>query len=419
LTDVRTLLVLSQVYPPDPTSVGQHVADAAASMARRGFRVRVLTANRGYDNPKVRYPSRETRDGVEIRRLPLSSFGKGSIPIRLLGGALFVAQAIVHGLFTPRLAAILVSTSPPLCAIAALVIAAVRRVPIKYWVMDLNPDQVVALGKAAPDAWTVRMFDRFNRLILYRAADVIALDRFMAARLTKKLDVSDKTTILPPWPHEDHVEPVAHADNPFRRAHGLEGKFVVMYSGNHGPSNPIATILAAAHELRGNNDLVFMFIGGGIGKAEVERAIEAGATNVRSLPYQPLSEIRYSLSAADVHLVTMGDEVVGIVHPCKVYGAMAVSRPVLLLGPRPCHVSDLLERHGFGWQTAHGDTPAAVRLLERIAATPPEELASMGERARAAISAELSKDELCGRFCDALERGVSARSPHPMAHRST
>ena len=416
---MRTLLVLSQVYPPDPTSVGQHIADAAASMAHRGFRVRVLTANRGYDNPKVRYASRETRDGVEIRRLPLSSFGKRSIPIRLLGGALFVAQAIVHGLFTRRLAAILVSTSPPLCAIAALVIAAVRRVPIKYWVMDLNPDQVVALGKAAPDAWTVRMFDRFNRLILYRAADVIALDRFMAARLTNKLDVSDKMTILPPWPHEDHVEPIAHADNPFRRAHGLEGKFVVMYSGNHGPSNPIATILAAAHELRGNKDLVFLFIGGGIGKAEVERAIEDGATNVRSLPYQPLSEIRYSLSAADVHLVTMGDDVVGIVHPCKVYGAMAVSRPVLLLGPRPCHVSDLLDRHAFGWQTAHGDTPGAVRLLERIAATPPEELARMGDRARAAISAELSKDELCGRFCDTLERGVSAPSPHPMVHRST
>lgn len=30
----RTLLVLSQVYPPDPASVGQHVAGARCSTAR-------------------------------------------------------------------------------------------------------------------------------------------------------------------------------------------------------------------------------------------------------------------------------------------------------------------------------------------------------------------------------------------------
>ena len=51
-----TLLVLSQVYVPDPASVGQHMADAAQSMAARGYRVRVLTAGRGYDDPSVKYP---------------------------------------------------------------------------------------------------------------------------------------------------------------------------------------------------------------------------------------------------------------------------------------------------------------------------------------------------------------------------
>src|SRR5262245_22640678 len=139
-----TLLVLSQVYIPDPASVGQHMADAAAAMAERGYDVRVLTSNRGYDNPALRYPAREVIQGVAIRRLPFSSFGKKSIPIRLLGGLSFVLQCAFWGLFTPRLAAILVSTSPPMCSLAALIIAWVRRVPIKYWVMDLNPDQTIA-----------------------------------------------------------------------------------------------------------------------------------------------------------------------------------------------------------------------------------------------------------------------------------
>jgi len=173
-----TLLLISQVYVPDPASVGQHMHDAAAELARRGHRVVVLASARGYDDPTRRYPTRETIDGVEVRRLPLSSFGKASIPVRLLGAGLFMVQCIAHGLFLGGLGRILVSTSPPMAAMAALVIATARRVPIKYWVMDLNPDQMVELGKARAGSPAVRAYDAFNRAILRRSADVVALDRF-------------------------------------------------------------------------------------------------------------------------------------------------------------------------------------------------------------------------------------------------
>ena len=78
-----TLLVLSQVYVPDPASVGQHMADAAQEMAHRGWRVVVLTSRTGYDDPAITYPAREVRQGVEIRRLSWASFGKRSIAARL------------------------------------------------------------------------------------------------------------------------------------------------------------------------------------------------------------------------------------------------------------------------------------------------------------------------------------------------
>jgi len=406
----KTLLVLSQVYVPDPASVGQHMADAAEEMARRGHRVVVLTSRNGYDDPRVRYERRETLRGVDVRRLRLSSFGKGSIAIRLLAGALFLVQAVARGLLLRRLDCVLVSTSPPMCGLAGVLIGAVRRVPVKYWVMDLNPDQMVALGKLREDSLAVRAFDLLNRIVLRRADDVVVLDRFMAARLARKGEIRGTLTVLPPWPLDDHLEPVPHAANPFRRDQGLDGRFVVMYSGNHGPSNPIATALAAAAELRGDASLLFLFVGGGIGKVEVEEAIRAGASNVRSLPSQALSAIRYSLSAADLHLVTVGDGVVGIVHPCKVYGAMAVGRPILLLGPSPSHVADLIDEHRIGWRVDHGDVAGAVRVLEEIRRTTDEERARMGERARQAIRSHLSKRALCGALCDVLERAGQGSS---------
>ena len=390
---------------PDPAAVGQHMADAAQELARRGHRVVVMTSNRGYDDPSVRYPRRETLAGVEVRRIPLTSFGKRSIAVRLLGGVSFTVQAIARGLFVRPLDAIVVSTAPPMASVAAVVIGALRGVPIKYWVMDLNPDQSIALGVVRERSLMARGFDRLNRLVLRRAADVVVLDRFMAERVNRKLDVRPKLTIIPPWPHEDHLEEVRHEDNPFRQRHGLDEKLVVMYSGNHGPSNPITTVLQAAKRLTDRPDMVFLFVGGGVGKAEVDASV--GPT-IRSLPYQPLDQLRYSLSAADVHLVTVGDAVVGIVHPSKVYGALAVGRPILLLGPEQSHVGEMIRDHDIGWRIAHGDVDGAEAVLRRIADTPVAELAAKGARARALVSTLLGKDEQCGRFCDVVERGVGS-----------
>lgn len=405
-----TLLVFSQVYVPDPASVGQHMADACAEMVRRGWRVVVYAANRGYDDPSQRYPSREVIDGVEIHRLPFSSFGKRSIAMRLVAGTLFMLQCIAWGLWTSNLRSIFISTSPPMCAIAAITVSVLRGgKPIKYWVMDLNPDQMVVLGKAKETSLPVRLFDTMNRAILRRAADIVALDRFMAERLERKgVAISDKLAVMPPWPHEGHLEIVDHADNPFREEHGLDGKFVIMYSGNHGPSNPVKTILEAALRLQDDENLVFMFIGGGVGKKEVEDVIaEHQPKNIRSLPYQPMDRIKYSLSAADVHLVSVGDEVVGVVHPCKVYGAMALARPVLLLGPDPCHVSDIIASHDIGWHIRHGDVDAAVATIRQIRQGDAQTLKAKGDRALQVVSAELSEPILRGRFCDVLERGLN------------
>ncbi len=400
---MSTCLVLTQVYVPDPAAVGQHMADAAAELVRRGHRVIVLTSDRGYDDPSVRYPGREIIDGVEVRRIPFTSFGKSSIAMRLLGGGSFTFQAILRCLAIRPLDAIVVSTAPPMASVAAVAIAALRGVPIKYWVMDLNPDQLVALGIVRETSLVARVFDRLNRMVLRRAMDVVVLDRFMARRVNRKLDVSGKMTVIPPWPHEDHLEEIPHESNPFRRQHELSGKRVVMYSGNHGPSNPITTVLQAAQRVSDLAELRFLFIGGGIGKREVD---EAAGPAIRSLPYQPLDQLKFSLSAADVHLVTVGDFIVGIVHPSKVYGALAVGRPILLVGPEESHVGELIREHDIGWRVPHGDVAGAERVLRLIAAMPEAELAEKGRRARALVESRLGKAELCGRFCDVMERGV-------------
>ncbi len=402
-----TILIISQVYVPDPASVGQHVADVAEEMAGRGWRVVVYTSARGYDDPAISYPRRETRKGVEVRRLPLSSFGKSSLAARLLGQALFLAQAAVRGLFTRGLSRVLVSTSPPFAGVGGVLIAVVRRVPLIWWVMDLNPDQLVAAGKIHPRAFAVRFFDRLNRWTLRQAATVVVLDRFMRERVLAKLPVADKVHVLPPWPHEDHLAPPS-GSNEFRTRHGLTDAFVVMYSGNHSHQNPLCTLLEATGRFAFDPRVRFVFVGGGTGKADVERLIASGARNIVSLPYQPVETLGDSLSAADLHVVSVGDDMVGIVHPCKIYGAMAVGRPILLLGPEACHACDILADREIGWHVRHGDVDGAERAIVEAMRIGGADRRAMGEQAKKIVDEQFSARVLRRGFCDLIEQAGSA-----------
>jgi colanic acid biosynthesis glycosyl transferase WcaI len=390
--DRQTLLVVCQVYPPDPAAVGQHVADLAEHMVRKGWRVTVYAAARGYEDPSRVYAARERRNGVEVFRLPFSSFGKTSLAWRLIGGWLFLLQATVRGLFNRRIDRVLVSTSPPFAGLGGAVLALLRRVPLIWWVMDINPDQLIVVGKVRPNAVSVRVFDWINRLTLRLSKAVVVLDRYMAERIGAKYPVAEKLHVVPPWSPEGALDADGDAGQAFRAAHGLVEKFVVMYSGNHAIQHPLDTLLAAAKGLADDTRIAFVFVGGGAGKTLVEQAVRDGARNIVSLPFQPLAEIGESLAAADMHVVTMGNEVVGIVHPCKIYGALAAGRPILFFGPERSHAGELLAGRSFGRIVSHGDVEGAIRVIQEMFGMPLEARLQAGGDAAALGRSQYSSE---------------------------
>jgi len=399
----KTLLIITQVYPPDPAAVGQHIADVAKKMAARGWRVIVYTASRGYDDPSICFPAYETADGVQIRRLPFSSLGKTSIAIRLLAQALFMSQAFLRSLCIAGLTRILVSTSPPFAGFGGALLSYLRRTPLVWWLMDLNPDQLIASGRISSSSLIARGFDWMNRFTLRQARSVIVLDRFMKDRILTKAPVAVNTHIIPPWAHSDVLEDVPHAENPFRATHGLDDRFVVMYAGNHGYATPVEAMLDAARMLANNPRIVFAFVGGGVLKPMIDDYVSREKpTNVLSLPYQPLADIRFSLSAADVHLVSLAPESVGIVHPCKVYGALAIGRPVIAMAPLDSYLADIVRSHDVGWLCTEPTAAALADLVGRADACGPLERARLSASAKQLTTASYRSDRLSDAVCDLL-----------------
>ena len=404
-TTPRHFLLVTQVYLPDPTAVGQYMAEAGEALVGRGCRVTVFTANRGYDDPSREFPLRETLGGVDVQRLPLSSFGKASILHRLAAQLSFCLQAIVRGVFMRRLDAVLVTTSPPMGSAVGWVISLMRGVPLHFWVMDINPGQAVALGHFKASSPLVKVFNWFNRRVLHRAATVTVLDRFMGETVAAMLPTArPRIRVIPPWPMERVLERLEHAVNPFRTEHGLEGKVVFAYSGNHSIAHPLETFVEAARQLRDDDRVVFLFIGGGKAKAAIDEIIaREQPPNLRSLPYQPLERIKYSLSAADVHLVSMGEAMIGYVHPCKFYASLVLGRPFLFAGPAACHIGEVLRDYQCGWRVDHGDVAGALAAIRAVAAMSDEARDAVGARGQQALAEAFAATRLCADFCDLLQ----------------
>src|SRR5205807_7351085 len=134
--------------------------------------------------------------------------------------------------------------------------------------------------------------------------------------------------------------------------------------------------------------IAFCFIGGGSEFEKVKAfALTHDLKNIICLPYQALEVLSGSLSAADLHVVAMGEPFVGIVHPCKIYNILSLGIPVLYIGPSRSHVSDLLDRGGLrAWAhvASHGDPDGIVRGIRAAVSTAPEN--------RRAAALELSRE---------------------------
>jgi len=196
------------------------------------------------------------------------------------------------------------------------------------------------------------------------------LDRFMKDRVLAKGCEPGRVNILPPWSHDESVSYSTVGRDEFRSKHGLTEKFVVMYSGNHSPCHPLDTLLDAALTLSTDRRFAFCFVGGGTEQEKVrEFAGVQNLQNILCLPYQPLDSLSSSLSAADLHVVVMGDHFTGIVHPCKIYNILRVGGPVLYIGPIESHITDIAHQfkadHIF--VAPHGNSNSIVEHVIALA----------------------------------------------------
>lgn len=332
--DVRVLF-LNQTYRPDPVATSQYLARWAEQLAREGHEVTVLAGRRAYHDPQVRHAAGETCEGVRIERV-VGGEGEGSG--RAVGFAHFLMAALLRAIVLPRQDVIVALSSPPLLSVVAAIVARLRGVRWMAWVMDIHPDAAIAANLLDPNSLMARVARKLSRWSLRRADRVVALDRYMAQRLIDLGVERDRIEVIPLWMQGDITFDLAGRDA-VRFTRGWDDKFVVMCAGNHGACHPSDTLRAVVQELRGEASILFCWVGGG---SQWPGLLQMTSRTVTLVEYVPHEELAALLSAADLHMVTMGEPFVGLIHPCKVYNVIAAQRPFFYIGPPEGPVADVV-----------------------------------------------------------------------------
>jgi len=386
----KTIFVNRYFYP-DHSATSQLLSDLAFDLASRGQDIHVITGCQLYGNPRASLPADEWVRGVHVHRVQTSRFGRTRLWGRMIDYLTFYLGATWRLLRMIRSGDVVVAkTDPPMMSVPAAWAVRLKRGVLVNWVQDLFPEVATSMDVAGV-RFAAPMLKRLRNHSLRLGRSNVVLGEIMAKRLREEGIPSERITIIENWADGEAIQPVAKHDNPLVREWGLEGKFVLGYSGNMGHVHEFKTVIDAAERLNMVDEIAFVFIGDGIARRWlIAEATRRGLKNVQFYPYQPAERLPWSLSLPDVHFVSLRPTLEGLIVPSKFYGIAAAGRPIIHIGDPDGEIARILEREQCGWSFYIGEVDALTTCILRLACRGPEVI-DAGSCARRAFDRNYSR----------------------------
>ena len=144
----------------------------------------------------------------------------------------------------------------------------------------------------------------------------------------------------------------------------------------------------------------FVFIGeGGKKKKLQDLAIEKKLKNVLFLPYQDKEILPYSLSCADLSVVSLERGLDCVAAPCKLYTSLSAGQVILGLVDDFSDVGKIIDKYECGFSVAQEDTEALVKIINKLLRNP-DIIAQYKINARRCFEENFRKEEAMEKYKD-------------------
>ncbi|NJO39298.1 MAG: glycosyltransferase family 4 protein [Cyanobacteria bacterium CRU_2_1] len=411
------ILIYSYNYYPEPIGIAPLMTELAEGLVTRGHEVRVVTGMPNYPQRQI-YPDyqgkfycTEERNGVVIQRSFVWVRPKPSLMTRMLLDGSFVVSSLTQALRGWRPDVILLTVPPlPVC-IPATLLGWFYSCPVVLNLQDILPEAAVHVG-LLKNKTAIQVFEALEQFA-YRSAHTISVitDGFTENLMGKGVP-ADKISCIPNWVDVNFIRPLPKVDNPFRRVHHLEDKFVVMYSGNIALTQGLQTVIQAAAKLREVPEIVFVIVGEAKALDDLwQICCQHQLENVLLLPFQPREQLPEMLAAADVGLVMQKGNVVGFNMPSKIQVLLASGRPVIASVPATGTAARAIRQSGGG-VVVEPESPEQLAGAILDLQANPTKAEMLAQQGRKFALSQYSFEQALGRY-EALFREIATSTGFP------
>lgn len=361
---------------------GYLMIDIANAYCKIGYKVSLITG-------RLNQRSTPLDSGVEVRHI--IKYNRSNSLKRVFTWSLAALQILFLLWFRYRNHRLLLVSNPPFAPLLPIF----TRNIFDLLIYDIYPDALAKMGYLSSNHWFYRFWARKNRTVFRKARRIITISDGMKKVLSNYAQ-AERIEVIPVWSDNNFLKPIVKVDNPFVIKYNLIDKFVVMYSGNLGLSHSVDIIPEIAR-LVTNPRIIFLIIGEGEGKILLEKKIgDYGLSNVMVLPYQPVNQLPFSLSSADLAVVTLIAGASTLSVPSKTFSFLSVGSPILSIATDDSELALLTKEYDFGRCFPANNIQEIVDFIEQLAVN--SELAARYKNNAQKASRCFDIDLLCKRF---------------------
>ncbi len=396
------LLVVSQYFWPENFRIN----DLVSELVRRGHQVTVLTGLPNYPDGEVFKqfrddPGRYSQyEGAEVVRVPMTPRGRGSLQL-LLNYLIFAISSSTIGLWKLRRrhfdAIFTCQLSPVTVGIPAVILRTVKRAPMVFWVLDLWPESLRAVG-AVRSPFLLQMVGKLVSFIYQRCDFILAQSRSFIPQIRKYTGEQRRVEYFPSW-----AESVFGLQDvtPALEVPVAPDSFNVMFAGNIGDAQDFPAILNAAEHLRSRTNIRWLIVGDGrlAGWVRSEIARRDLQDHILMLGRYPVERMPSFFKHADALLVSLKDDsIFAMTIPGKLQSYLAAGIPVVAM--LNGEGAEVVARSGAGLTCAAGDHASLAAAVLKLSQLSAAERCVMGKNGQTISAHEFGRDGLM----DQLER---------------
>lgn len=254
---------------------------------------------------------------------------------------------------------------PPMGYLLNLVLP--HRFSMVIW--DIYPDALKVTGMKESHL-IYRIWAWLNRHSFRKAYRLFTISEVMADALSKYVN-RDRLIVQPIWSIFQGDERIPDDRNQFFEEHDLADRFIVQYSGNIGLTHNVELLVDIAERLQDRTEILFQIIGRGPREPYIRRLVdERGLSNVQMLPFQSDEMFPHSLSAADLGVVILNEQVSRGSVPSKAFNLMSFGIPSLYVASAESQLAKYAETYGHAHCIRHEQLDAIGNFICKLAAGP-------------------------------------------------